>query len=107
MKMDNNRPHMKTLKIQTINKLKNFPLENRYMIKKQIGKGEFGLVYLAENFVQSKHSTVVVKMTQNHATNNREVEFLERAKNSLSDKQKLHFPTILSNGLVEINDPLL
>ena len=46
-------------------------------------------------------------MTQNHATNNREVDFLESVKNSLTDKQKLHFPTIISNGLIEINDPLI
>ena len=35
--MKNNKPQMKILKIQTIDKLKNFPLENQYIIKKQIG----------------------------------------------------------------------
>ena len=45
-------------------------------------------------------------MTQNHQTNNNEIEFLENIEQNMPLNKKQNFPKIISNGLVEINDPI-
>ena len=46
-------------------------------------------------------------MTQNHQTNNNEIEFLENIEQNMPLNKKQNFPKIISNGLVEINDPIM
>ena len=105
MKTNSQHGNNSELKIQNIKKLKNFPLENKFIIKNQIARGEFGHVFEAiHNVVDGSSNTVVVKITQCHQTNNNEIEFLEKVKKNMAQKQKLYFPTIISNGLVEIDD---